>query len=145
MYQKIIDPIPTEVIEAELATLAFCAASNKGGNELYVFDGRKSPNLMREVGRLREESFRAAGGGTGKDCDIDRYDLMDPPCMQLVVWDPDAKLILGGYRFITGDKIKIEPDGSPRIATAHMFEFSDDFVKNYLPRTIEPRTLVCAP
>jgi len=92
---------------------------------------------MREIGRLREIAFRTAGGGTGKECDIDDFDTMDPPCQQLIVWDPVDKLILGGYRFITGDQIKMNPDGTPRIATAHMFKFSQRFLSEYLPYTLE--------
>lgn len=137
MTQQIIDPIPTEAIIEELTPDRFLRDTNKGHNQIYIVDGRTAPNIMREIGRLREIAFRAAGGGTGKDCDIDRFDLMDPPCRQLIVWDPDARLILGGYRFITGDDIAILPDGSPRIATAHMFRFSDRFIKEFLPQTIE--------
>ena len=137
MAQQIIDPIPTEAIIAELTPDRFLRDTNKGHNQIYIVDGRTAPNIMREIGRLREIAFRAAGGGTGKDCDIDRYDLMEPPCRQLFVWDPDAKLILGGYRFITGKDIAMMPDGTPRIATAHMFRFSDSFINEYLPLTIE--------
>ena len=100
-----------------------------------------SPNVMREIGRLREIAFRAAGGGTGKDCDIDEFDTMMPPCQQLVVWDPDAHLILGGYRFIIGKNIKMK-DGKPNIATSHMFNFSQEFINNYLPYT--PKSLATA-
>jgi len=92
---------------------------------------------MREIGRLREIAFRSAGGGTGKECDIDEFDVMAPPCQQLIVWDPDSELILGGYRFITGSDITIQPNGEPRIATAHMFDFSQRFLNEYLPYTIE--------
>lgn len=137
MSQTIINPIPAELIEAELTPERFLRDSNKGGTELYVLDGREAPNVMREIGRLREIAFRGAGGGTGKDCDIDQFDQMDPPCMQLVVWDPETRQILGGYRFITGDNIKINSDGRPRIATSHMFDFSEEFVRDYLPQTIE--------
>ena len=92
---------------------------------------------MNEVGRLREIAFRMAGGGTGKSCDIDEFDLMDPPCRQLIVWDPEAKQILGGYRFIIGRDIRLDAQGRPRIATSHMFHFSDKFINEYLPYTIE--------
>lgn len=136
--QDIIDPIPTEMLEAELKTAAtFLRKSNKGGNELYVFEAASAPMLMREVGRLREVAFRRAGGGTGRECDIDEFDTMEPPCRQLIVWDPDNKLILGGYRFIKGDDVKVDDDGAPRIATAHLFRFSGRFMREYLPYTIE--------
>lgn len=137
MNQKIIDPIPVQLIEAELTADTFLRHSNKGGNELYVVDAHTAPNTMREIGRLREIAFRSAGGGTGKECDIDCYDLMDPPCKQLLVWDPESKQILGGYRFIIGDQIRIDAQGRPRIATSHMFDFSEEFIDKYLPYTIE--------
>lgn len=137
MNQKVIDPVDTGLIEAELTADKFLRHANKGGNDLYVVDAYNSPNVMREVGRLREIAFRLAGGGTGKDCDIDEYDLMDPPCRQLVVWDPHDKMILGGYRFIIGDDIKVSDAGVPRIATSHMFRFSPEFIRKYLPGTME--------
>lgn len=137
MNQKIIQPVEQELIEAELTPERFLRDTNKGANQIYVVDAYNSPNVMREIGRLREIAFRTAGGGTGKDCDIDEYDMMQPPCKQLLVWDPDSKLILGGYRFICGRDIKIEADGKPRIATSHMFDFSPKFMKEYLPYTIE--------
>lgn len=137
MQEDIIPEVDTALIESELTAERFLRHTNKGGNRLYVFDAHTAPNLMREVGRLREIAFRAEGGGTGKACDIDEYDLMMPPCRQLIVWDPENKLILGGYRFIMGPDVKIEADGSPRIATSHLFHFSERFVSDYLPSTME--------
>lgn len=135
--QQIIDPITTEAIEAELTAERYLRQTNKGNNHIYTVDSRQAPNVMREIGRLREMTFRTAGGGTGKDCDLDMYDTMEPPCRQLIVWDPDARLILGGYRYITGQDIKLTADGKPRIATSHLFNFSEKFIKDYLPFTIE--------
>ena len=137
MNQPIIAPVPQELIEAELTPERFLRTTCKGGNEIYVVDANNSPNVMRELGRLREIAFRLAGGGTGKDCDIDLYDTMEPPCSQLIVWDPESKLILGGYRFICGKDIRMDANGRPRIATSHMFDFSDKFLRDYLPYTIE--------
>ena len=137
MPEKVIDEVPVSLLEAELNESTFLRKSNKGGNELYVVDAHTSPNTMREIGRLREIAFRAGGGGTGLACDIDEFDTMTPPCKQLVVWDPEQRQIIGGYRYILGKDIAIEPDGSPRIATAHLFRFSPEFMKDYLPYTIE--------
>ena len=136
MEQEIIDAIPLELIEAELTEERFLRDTNKGGNKIYIVDAFDSPNIMKEIGRLREIAFRAGGGGTGKDCDIDEYDTMNPPCKQLIVWDPDARLILGGYRYIVGKDIQIE-NGVPRIATSHLFNFSEEFINDYLPYTLE--------
>lgn len=137
MNQPIIEPVDTALIEAELTPERFLRNTNKGGNQLYVVTAHNAPNVMREIGRLREIAFRMAGGGTGKSCDIDEYDTMPVPCSQLIVWEPESKLILGGYRFIFGPDIEILPDGKPRLATAHMFEFSPEFMNSYLPYTIE--------
>ncbi len=137
MQQPVISEVPVSLIEAELTPERFLRSTNKGGNLLYVVDGRECPNVMREIGRLREIAFRAGGGGTGLDCDIDEFDLMDPPCRQLIVWDPDSRRILGGYRFIAGADVRFEPDGTPRLATGHLFRFSPEFIRHYLPHTIE--------
>lgn len=137
MNDPIIAPIDSSLIEAELTPERQLRPTNKGHNLIYIIDGRECPAVMQEIGRLREESFRAAGGGTGKSVDIDEFDLMDPPCRQLIVWSPEDKMILGGYRFILGEEIRYTPDGRPRIATSHMFNFSPEFISRYLPTTIE--------
>ncbi len=137
MEEKIIDPIPLSLIESELTPERFLRVTNKGNNHIYIVDAFNAPNVMREIGRLREIAFRTAGGGTGKSCDIDEFDTMNPPCQQLIVWDPEERLILGGYRFIIGKNIKMDEHGRPRIATSHMFNFSERFLTEYLPQTLE--------
>ncbi len=136
MAEKIIDPVSPDLIEKELTRDRLLRTTNKCGNEIYVVDAFNAPNTMREIGRLREIAFRASGGGTGKDCDIDSYDTMYPPCRQLILWSPEDREIIGGYRFILGKDIKIV-DGQPRIATSHMFSFSNRFIEEFLPQTIE--------
>lgn len=135
--KEIIAPIERGKIEAELTPERFLRHTNKGGNDIYVVNYKNAPNTMQEIGRLREIAFRSAGGGTGKEVDIDMYDTMEEPCQQLIVWDPDAKEILGGYRFILGENIKYDADGRPIIATSHMFDFSPKFIQEYMPHTIE--------
>lgn len=135
--KPIIDAVDTGALISELTPDHLLRTSNKAGNSIYTVTAHDAPNVMREVGRLREIAFRAAGGGTGKECDIDEFDLMTPPCRQLIVWNPVEKEIIGGYRYILGSDIRMRPDGTPRIATAHMFGFSDEFLSNYLPYTIE--------
>ncbi len=137
MAAEIIPPVDPRLVESELSKGRFLRHTNKGGNEIFIVNAHEAPAVMREIGRLREIAFRTAGGGTGKDCDIDQYDLMEPPCQQLVVWDPGEKIITGGYRFILGSDIRFNPDGTPRIATSHMFKFSPRFIDEKLPYTIE--------
>ena len=135
--EKIIDPVDINLVKAELTPEKKLRDTNKGGNEIYIVDYKDSPNTMREIGRLREITFRDAGGGTGKAIDIDEFDTMEKPCKQLIVWDPDAEAILGGYRFILGPDIQLMENGQPRLATSHLFKFSDKFINDYLPHVIE--------
>lgn len=135
--EKVIEKIDTELIEQELTRERFLRATNKAGNEIYVVDAHNSPNVMREIGRLREIAFRHAGGGTGKACDIDEFDLMEPACQQLLVWNPEGREIIGAYRYITGSNMQLDSSGAPRIAMSHMFRFSPDFIAHYLPNTLE--------
>ena len=134
--QSIIDPIDRKLIINELTPQRLLRKANKGGNEVYVVDAFNAPYTMKEIGRLREIAFRDAGGGTGKECDIDEFDTMETPCRQLLVWDPNDQEIVGGYRFILGEDIKLK-DNVPNIATSHMFGFSDKFLKDLLPSTLE--------
>lgn len=121
----------------ELTEERFLRLTNKGRNEIYIVDSVNSPNIMWEIGRLREIAFRASGGGTGKSADIDEFDTMDEPCQQLIVWNPEAEEIIGGYRFLLGENMSFDSAGIPNIAMSHMFKYSDKFLKEYLPYTIE--------
>lgn len=136
MQQDAIKPIATpvarELLKAELTPDRRVRATNKAANEIYIFSAADCPALMREVGRLREEAFRYAGGGTGREVDIDAEDLAEDGYFQLIVWDPDAEEIVGGYRFI------VCTTAYPKhLSTEHYFRFSDRFRRKYLPCTIE--------
>ena len=135
--EPIIAPVSVELLKAELTPAKKLRDTNKSRNEIYVINHHDSPNVMREIGRLRELTFRDAGGGSGLEMDIDEFDTMDNPYQQLIVWDPEAEKILGGYRYILGSDIKLDENGQPLLATAHMFHFSEKFVREYLPYTIE--------
>lgn len=135
--EEIIAPISRDVLKSELTEDKLLRRTNKSHNEIYVITWKDAPNTLREIGRLREIAFRTAGGGTGKAVDLDDFDLMETPCKQLIVWDPEAEQIIGGYRYILGTDVKRDADGQPILATSHMFRFSDRFLKDYLPYTIE--------
>ena len=128
--EEIIAPISKEILKAELSEDKRLRFTNKSHNEIYVITYQDSPNVMKEIGRLREIAFRAAGGGTGKAMDIDEYDVMENPYKQLVVWNPEAEEILGGYRYLLGDEVQFDEHGKPVLATAHMFNFSEVFLKD---------------
>lgn len=135
--QDIIQPINRELLKQELNKQTFVRNTNKGDNEIYIFDHRNAPKLLEEVGRLRELTFRAAGGGTGKPIDIDHFDTHPTaPYEQLIVWDPELEEIVGGYRFIHCENAKIA-NSEPELATSHLFHFDKKFIDLYYDSTIE--------
>lgn len=137
MEEAIIQPISKELIKRELTPERQLRMTNKSHNEIYVITANDSPNVMKEIGRLRETAFREAGGGTEKSMDIDEFDLGDNCYKQLIVWNPEAEEIIGGYRYLLGTDWKLNADGQPHLATSHMFHFSDKFIKEYMPYTVE--------
>jgi hypothetical protein len=136
--ETVIPKINREILKSELTPDKLFRKTNKSGNEIYLFTAQTAPNLMLEIGRLREIAFRYYGGGTGKSADIDELDTMDTPYRQLIVWDPTEEEILGGYRFRCGNEIIFNAKGQPsNIATAELFHFSDKFIHEFLPRMVE--------
>lgn len=135
--KTIIDPVPAELIKAELTPSKKLEDTNKGHNELYIVTWHDSPNVVREIGRLRELTFRQAGGSTGNELDLDEYDMMEKPYKQLIVWNPAEEKIIGGYRFIHGSDAVIDENGQPVLASSHQFRFSRKFIDTYLPHVIE--------
>ena len=135
--KRVIDPIPVEKMLEELTQERFIRKTNNGKNEIYIVNAFNAPNVMREIGRLREIAFREAGGGTGKEVDIDEFDTCENCYKQLIVWNPEAEEIIGGYRYLEGTKWELDANGQPILATSHMFHFSDKFLKEYMPYTIE--------
>lgn len=137
MEEAIIQPIDKQLLRSELTPDKQLRMTNKSNNEIYIVTAQDSPHVMQEIGRLREIAFRSAGGGTGKAIDIDEYDLMEDGYKQLIVWNPEAEEIIGGYRFLYGTEWKMNEEGQPILATSHMFRFSDKFLKEYMPYTVE--------
>ena len=133
----VIPPIPVEILEQELNPDRFVRDTNNGGNILYVVNWNNAPNVVREIGRLREITFRDAGGGTGLDCDLDEFDTSDTCYEQLIAWNPVEKEIMGGYRYIRCAEALTDSQGRYNLATSELFSFSEKFVREYLPYTIE--------
>ncbi len=135
--ETVIEPVQRELIEQELTDNKFLRNSHYGGNKIYTVNYLNSPNIMREIGRLRELAFRNAGGGTGKSIDIDEFDIHPThPYEQIVVWNPESRQILGGYRYLLCENAKKE-DGTYDLATSDLFEFSKEFKTDYMPYTLE--------
>jgi hypothetical protein len=135
--KPIVDQVPKDQIIAELTPDKLLRKTNNGNNEVYIFDNNNSPTLMKEVGRVRELTFRHAGGGTGKEIDIDDFDTaIINPQRQLIVWDPENKEIIGGYRFFFPEKGCRECDIT-RLASSSYFNFSEKFLTRYYPHLME--------
>lgn len=135
--EEIISKVPVDLLKSELTPDKKLRMTNKSNNEVYIVTWQDSPNVVREIGRLREIAFRTAGGGTGKSLDLDEFDTCDNPYKQLIVWDPETEEILGGYRYILGKDWQIDDQGQPILATSHMFRFSEKFMRDYAPWTVE--------
>lgn len=135
---NIVPAVDKKLLERELNSKRFVRRTNYGENEIYIITHHDSPNVMLEIGRLREITFREAGGGTGKEADIDSYDTAEQPYKQLIVWNPKKQDIIGGYRFINcSENIPLDEAGNIKLATTGLFNFSKKFIDEYLPYTIE--------
>lgn len=135
--KEIIAPIDRELLVAELTKDKLLRRTNAGENDIYLVDAHNAPNMMLEIGRLREITFRQAGGGTGKEVDIDEYDTASVPFKQLIVWDPEKQELISAYRFILGRDVPLDENGYPHTPTSKLFYFSPEFIENQWKRTIE--------
>ncbi|MCR9017380.1 GNAT family N-acetyltransferase [Aquiflexum gelatinilyticum] len=135
--QAVIPAVDRESIKKELTPERFLRYSNNGNNLIYLVNYHNAPNTMREIGRLRELTFRHAGGGTGLEVDIDDNDILPNCYQQLITWNPEDEEIVAGYRLIKCKEAGIDKDGNINLSTAHLFAFSDKFIQEYIPYTIE--------
>ena len=135
--EKIIEPIDRKLLKAELTPERQLRHTNKSSNDIYIVTWQEAPNVVREIGRLREIAFRMSGGGTGKSLDLDYFDTCEHPYKQLIVWNPETEEIIGGYRYLQGNEVEMDKNGQPKLATSHMFHFSDEFLEHYMKQTVE--------
>lgn len=135
--QDILAPISKEILRAEINENTFLRYTNFGNAEVHIVNYHNQPNAIKEIGRLRELTFRTAGGGTGLEIDIDEHDICDDCYEQLITWDPEEEEIIAGYRFVKGNDVKVNNEGIFNLSTSHYFIFSEQFKKEYLPQTIE--------
>lgn len=135
--QEIIAPVESDLIKKELTEEAFIRYTNNGNNEIYLVNHRHAPHTVQEIGRLREVTFRAAGGGTGLALDLDDNDTGVDAYDQLIAWNPEEEEIIAGYRLIKCKDVGVNSHGEINLSTAHYFHFSPQFISDYLPYTIE--------
>jgi len=135
--ETIIPQVDKNLLVSELNADTFLRDTNNGHNEIYIVSEKTAPNVMREIGRLREITFRDAGGGTGKAIDLDEYDGGEHPFRQMILWDPRDREIMGGYRYIHCKELKVSKDLKVSSPTADLFKYSEKFIRDYFPFTIE--------
>jgi hypothetical protein len=134
--EPIIEAIPKSILKEELTRSGLIRTTRKGDNEIYILNNSNAPHVIQEIGRLREITFRASGGGTGLSIDLDEYDLGEYAYEQLIVWSPEDEEIIGGYRFAFCERA-MDEQGNIHLSTTHYFDFTDNFISQYLPYTIE--------
>lgn len=135
--KSVIKPVDVELLKQELTEDKILRKTNALNNIIYMVDAHDSPNVLREIGRLRELTFRSAGGGTGKELDLDEFDTGPHAWKQLIVWNPDEEEIVSAYRFTLGKEAPVDETGYPHTATSELFEFSPQFIQNQWQNTIE--------
>jgi hypothetical protein len=135
--ENIIAAVDKALLKRELSTERFIRKTRKGDNEIYIVNQHNAPHVLQEIGRLREITFRASGGGTGLSVDLDNFDLCEKCYQQLIVWSPEDEEIVGGYRYIRCADAIYRDSGEIQLSTTHYFDFSERFISDYLPYTIE--------
>ena len=127
-------PVPPERIATELTSRTRIATFRD--LEVHLVSAREAPATMDEIGRIREQEFRAVGAGRGVERDIDRLDLEFPWYSQLVSWDPAEREIVALYRAIHCGWA-IRHGGLEALRTSTLFRFSNRFVSDHLSRSVE--------
>lgn len=126
----IAPPVSATHLEADLQRLAPDRLIFESGEfAAYAASASELPDVMREIGRLRELTFRAAGEGTGKPADLDRF---DEHYTQLFLWNRDTREIVGGYRLGPIDRIT-NAAGIHGLYTRSLFAFGHDFLERVTP------------
>ena len=131
--RPIAPALPRDALAREIDSLpreAVLAAS--GDFRVLLADAARIPGVLREIGRLREVSFRGVGEGTGRALDLDRFDNI---YSHLVLWNDAAKEVAGAYRFAATDAI-LPRHGQKGLYSSTLFDFKPGFLQR-LPAALE--------
>lgn len=130
--EPIIAPVDVELLERELSVLDQFQLLQQGDFDVYCVPTAYIPNMMLEIGRVREESFREVGEGSGQACDIDRF---DSDYQQLFVWNRAKRDLVGAYRLGLVDEL-VEKGGIEALYSTSLFKYDENFVES-LGQSIE--------
>lgn len=128
----IIDAVPHELILKEISQIDAYKTLSYDNFDCFVVGSDIIPNILREIGRLREITFRSVGEGTNKSIDLDEYDLYYD---HLILWDRKAEKIAGAYRIGNGPEI-VSRYGSKGLYTSSLFRMSTK-MKPILRQSVE--------
>ncbi|MDN3685189.1 GNAT family N-acetyltransferase [Vibrio sinaloensis] len=123
--EPIIAPIAVDVLESELKNLSDYLLIEQGDYRVYCAPTNAMPSMMREIGRVREESFRDVGEGSGRSCDIDQFDAH---YHQLFVWHKTNRDLVGAYRLGLVDEL-VEEGGIDALYSTSLFKYDEAFCK----------------
>ena len=131
VIENVIHPAKTQLINKELKASELIGTTHDG-KRIYLFDYRQNSHVMREIGRLRELSFRQVREGTGNPLDIDAYDRY---YRHLILWDEEELEIVGSYRIGEVGSI-LHENGLNGLYAHSLFKFGKDLFP-YLKESIE--------
>jgi len=138
-WAPVIPPVKPNLIRAELESLPPAdLLLSSGPFRVYRFLGAELPHTLREVGRLREVTFRAVSEGGGNECDLDPFDAWYD---QLILWDDQTSQIVGGYRLGPTDRI-LPLKGKHGMYTSTLFEFKGEFFRRLDPAVEMGRSFI---
>ena len=130
--QTIVHPQERRAIKKELQN-AELLGETVDGKKIYLFNYQSDSAVMQEIGRLREITFRQVGEGTGKKCDLDRYDR---DYRHLILWDEQELEIAGAYRL--GEvKHLFSTEGSRGIYSQELFDYDAERMAPFFEQGIE--------
>jgi hypothetical protein len=155
------DPVPPETLAAQLGERT--RILDFRGVEVHAFAAEEAPDVMCEVGRIREKEFRAVGAGRNLALDLDDLDFGPFAYRQLVAWDPQRRELVAAYRYILcGDLVCDDPGstdpgstdvtpekaasvgnrprnfpGYGQLRTSRLFDFSETMKREILPYSVE--------
>ncbi len=130
--ETIVNEISRDIISKEVETIKSYRVWSEKAYEVYIAPTPDIPNIIKEIGRLREITFRGVGEGTNKSIDLDKYDIY---YNHLFIWDTEAQLIVGAYRIGKGDEI-FYGYGKKGFYTAELFKIKSEF-SNILTKSLE--------
>ncbi len=132
--KRIIDPVPVEKMIQEIKHMTEKGDKmfEKNQYQTFLSDSKDMPNILKEIGRLREITFREVGEGTGQAIDLDKYDKF---YKHLLLWDSQEHKIVGAYRMGLGKEI-YKKYGIKGFYTNELFRFEPELY-DMMAHTIE--------